>query len=276
MLTNEEKEYNINNFYIGELTLTSNNHKEDEFLKLFESDAILLENKTICDAEEWSKKTKQIKVLTIFYYINNNYLCLHNNKSYTKDEINISDDLSSFLPKISFKIPTTISIPKVLSTFNNLFQPKISLNEIYNDQKHKVADLYLGTLVLPTDFIPLNKQKDHKHLNQPINYILSKSTKIRKTSSKSITEETTNPLSLPLGRYIHSYYKCLFLKLPNNQGYYNINNFQIYNKEIPLNLPSQEKPIGESYCENLIPLIEISDKQQLGNKVSLKKVLSKT
>jgi len=275
MLSNEKK-YDINNFYIGELTLISNNStEENKNLKLLESGAILLENKNIYDDKEWSKKTKKLKVLTIFYYINDNYLCLHNNKIYTTNEINISNTLSSFLPKISFKIPNELTITSVITIFNNLFQPTISLNTIYNDQKYRLADLYLGTLVLPTEYIPLDNPKNHHQLNQTQNLILSKSTKSRKTLSKSITSSTPNPLALPLGRYIHTYYKCLFLKLPNNQGYYNINNFQVYNKEIKTNSSNQERPVGESYCEDLIPLTEILDKSQISNKVSIKKVLSK-
>jgi len=276
MLTNKEKEYDINNFYIGELTLISNNSKEENTnLNLLETGAILLENKTIYDAKEWSKKPKQSKILTIFYYINDNYLCLHNNKTYQTNEIDLFNNLTSFLPQISFNIKNKLTIQEVLTIFNTLFQPSVPLNTIYNDKKYKLTDLYLGTLVLPTEFIPLDKQKKHQYLNQPLKYILDKSTKSRKTSSKSITSVTSNPLSLPLGRYIHTYYKCLFLKLPNNQGYYNINNFQIYNNDLKPNLSNQEKPIGESYYEDLIPLTEILDKQKLGNNISIKKVLSK-
>lgn len=61
MLSNE-KQYDINNFYIGELTLISNNSTEaNKNLKLLESGAILLENKNICDDKEWSKKQKNQK-----------------------------------------------------------------------------------------------------------------------------------------------------------------------------------------------------------------------
>jgi len=49
----------------------------------------------------------------------------------------------------------------------------------------------------------------------------------------------------------------------------------VYNKEIKTNSSNQERPVGESYCEDLIPLTEILDKSQISNKVSIKKVLSK-
>ena len=274
--TEKIKVYNMNDFYIGELILTSNNSEEEnENLKILEQGAILLENKTICDKKEWSKKTKKIKLLTIFYYVNDNYLCLHNNKIYTQNEINIVNNLTSFIPKISFKIPQNLTITEGLTVFNFLFRQNVSLSTIYSDRKYKLKDLYLGTLVLPTEFISSNNPKEHQFLNQPLNCILSKSIKSRKTSSKSITNTTPNPLSLPLGRYIHTYYKCLFLKLPNNQGYYNINNFQIYNQENIYDSSKTDKPIGESYCEDLMPLTEILDKSQLGNNISIKKVLSK-
>lgn len=277
MISNQiTKEYDINNFYIGELTIISNNSNEEtENLKLLETGAILLENRTISNDKEWSKKTKQAKVLTVFYYINDNYLCLHNDNIYTINEIKIFNNITKYLPKISFSNKNKLTIREILSVFNTLFQSNVPLNEIYNNQKYKLTDFYLGTLVLPTEFISLDNPKDHRYLNQPLNYILEKSTKSRKISSKSITSATENPLSLPLGRYIHTYYKCLFLKLPNNQGYYNINNFQIYTKEIKSNLSVQERPVGESYCEDLISITEMIDKSQLGNKVSIKKILSK-
>lgn len=285
-LTNLEK-YDINNFYIGELCLTQKidttsylrSKYPEKLIKkknlLIKGAINLQKNNFSEDAMSFERREKYYKVLTIFYKYNNNYLCLHDGNIYGISTIDFCNNLIKLpvmLPKIGYNIPEKLTFKETLLIFENLFEPTISLEKMYNNDKYKINDLYIGNLVLYTEFLSLGQSRDKKEINLPIRYILEKNSKLIGISSNSIKEADSINKNLPIGKYKYTHFKCLFLKLPN--GLYNINDFQIYTKGISKITSQKNRPIGESYYEKLVPLAKELDKSP-GNKISIPSVLSK-
>lgn len=217
------KKYNIENFFIGELYLYSNfanftsrlyNEDNQDSINIFsETEAINFQKEPLSRYINWDAGREYTGFLTIFYKQGNNYICLHNGKSYRlKSDTFIENliPLNNLLPKVNSKLEPNISIDKALELFNILFKSTEEESSLYNDNKHNTQDYYIGDLLLEEIIITSN---GYKYLNLPYHTILNK-------LNLSINSYETE-------QQINKTYRCLFLKQDNNL--YNINNYQFYN-----------------------------------------------
>lgn len=277
-MLNNERIYNIDNFYIGEICIVekignSLNNNTDTFkpyrtvLNLKSNGALGISLKKDIN---WEKREKYYKVLTIFYKNGNEFICLHDGNIYSPMP-NTLYNLSSLLPKYSYNIPTKITIKTALSLFNILFNKSLSLEKIYNNDKYNIEDFFIGTLALYTGFIPKDKKNEPQDVNLAIKYILSNNSHNICLTSKSTNGNLLNDQIVVPGRHQHKYYKSLFLKVPD--GMYSVNGFITLNKSLSGNIFEKTPTIAESYYKQLIP---ITEKIKIpSKKISIPKVLEK-
>ena len=283
MISNEvnNKMYNIDNFYVGEL-LFIKKISDENFANVLEIKKQLLANGAInltnddsnyADLFDWNQNVKYYKVITIFYKEKDNFLCLHDGNIYKNCEetkcLNLTE-LTKMLPKVSYDYPQKVTIDQVLMMFNKLFNKSYKLIDIYKDTKYQITDFYVGNLIILIKFTDKEtKQKQYYNIYEK--YILEKNSHLIGYLSNS--NKVNDLVNLPVGRYKYNVYRCLVLKLSDN-SLYNINNFQIYkNQDRPYNLIS-ERPVGESYYENLTPITDVL-KIPKTTRLSIPKVLTK-
>lgn len=217
------KKYNIEDFYVGELYLYSNfanftsrlyNPENQEKINIFtHTDAINFQQEPLSKYIDWETGREYTGFLTLFYKQGNSYICLHDGNIYRLKGIIRIDNLiplNNLLPQINSKIPTTISIQKALQLFNILFKENQEEIQLYNDNKENISNFYIGEITLDETIISDNGYKYPRLKEQLI--LKKQSLLTRSTEEYNIIKNT---------------YRCLFLKQELN--YYNINNNQFYN-----------------------------------------------
>lgn len=220
----KQNEYPIENFYVGELYLykqfagmtmgtyiPTGLDKIERFLK---TGAINFQQDMISKYIDWENRREYTGFLTIFYKEGNDYICLHDGKTYQLGQDYIIDNLHSLkglLPKIDIKRLTHISMYDALELFDILFKQESI--ELYTGQEQKITDFYVGDLALPsrTPIEPSDRRTQYIHL--PHHMMLENSELCIHSFSAS---ESVNTV-----------YRCLFLK--DNFDLYNLNNHQFYN-----------------------------------------------
>lgn len=219
------KGYNIEEFYIGELYLYTNfakflsesyNPKNQSKINTFaQSRAINFQQDMESRYIDWENGREYAGFLTIFYKQGNKYVCLHDGISY---EINGSCfiknlvPLNELLPKVNSKVESCISIARALELFDILFKKEES--QLYNENKQSISDFYVGDLVLREMFHQETLlDSTHTYINLPNHVMLDKS---------GLAIQSFNE-----GTYVNRVYRCLFLK--DGVDLYNVNNHQFYN-----------------------------------------------
>ena len=194
---NKNDIYDINNFYIGQLliNLCDNQSTNDLLNKKF-----ILKMQSNFDTV--IKNGDDYYVITIFYKLNNDLICLHNFKNYKVNECNFLYSLRMFFPKIDFEIPKQIKFSEALMIFRYMFDMNLkdSFETMNTNYLYNISDYYVGNLYL--------KNNVSSHENEIYKYIL------RKSSAKNITFNDAKDYD--------SIYKCLFYQ--STFGLYNLNN----------------------------------------------------
>lgn len=218
----KNKEYNIEEFYVGELYLYTNfaNFISDSYnqankIDIFsQSRAINFQQDMESKYIDWENGREYTGFLTIFYKQGDKYICLHNGTSYELKGDNFIENLiplTELLPKISTELIKSITIPRLLDLFDILFRQQTNL---YNNDKYPITDFYIGDLSLRKIYhqesLPDSR---YTYINLPYHIILDK------------TDLAIH--SFKQSDYINVVYRCLFLK--QGLDLYNIHNHQYYN-----------------------------------------------
>lgn len=274
---------NINNLYVGELYLTEileNRHTKDNStllkkIELIKNGAIdSNENKMFLIKTNSKNKIKKHKIITLYYKINDKYICLHDNNIYYNNGLYYYNNLIEFkvlLPKISYYIQEEITILDSLIIFDKIFNKQISLEQIYNNDKYDIKDYYIGTFLIYTGLLYKNKNIIPNSIYDYFKYILSKNSRIICSSNNTCKIKLNNNEEIT-GRCQYNHYECLFLK--TETGLYNINNFQtIPFKNVTDNIYTN-RTINNNYCNNIKPLTQ-EYSINLNDKISIRKALIK-
>ena len=241
----KQNKYPIRNFYIGEIYLYTSfgnilagelsNHGKEKIDAFMHAGAINFQGDLISRYIDWENRREYIGFLTIFYKEGNNYICLHDGKTYQLGMPIIIDNLislESLLPKLDIKKITEISMYDGLELFDILF--KETENKLYIGQEQKISDFYVGDIALRTRTpIETNEQRIH-YIQLPQRLMLEKS--------------GLDIYSFGKGNYANTVYRCLFLK--DGVDLYNINDNEFYNP-------------NEDSFESLIPLKEYMDELEI-------------
>lgn len=241
----KQNKYLIENFYIGELYLytqfagvtkglyvPTGLEQIESFSK---TGAINFQNDMVSRYIDWENMREYTGFLTIFYKEGNNYICLHNGKTYQLGTSIIIDNLTMFndlLPKIDSKRLSKISMYDALELFDLLFRE--TENKLYKETDRSVTDFYVGDLTLSEINPSYNMDTRLRYIELPQRLMLSKS--------------FLDVYSYENKEYINTVYRCLFLK--DGVDLYNINNHQFYN------------PYEDTF-ESIIPLKEYMDECEI-------------
>ena len=208
---NKNDIYDINNFYIGQLliNLCDNQEINDLLNKKF-----ILKMQSNFDTV--IKNGDDYYVITIFYKLNNDLICLHNFKNYKVSDCSYLNSLKTFFPKVDFEIPRQIGILEALRIFRYMFDLnfKDSFETMNTNYLYNMNDYYVGNLYLSND-VNNCENEIYKHI-------------LRKSSAKEIVYQNAGNDNLV--------YRCLFYK--NDFKYYNLNNNKSYSfkDDIGINL----------------------------------------
>lgn len=223
----KNKNYNIDEFFVGELYLYTNfsnfisecydplnRNYVDNFSN---SGAICFQQDIISRYIDWEKKREYTGFLTIFYKQGDKYICLHDGKTYKLNGSNFIENLTplrELLPKINTEILSKITIPKAMQLFDTLFKVTKSANKLHNEQKEAIKDFYVGDLTLRKIYHQeKNPDSKYMYIDLPHHIVLDKSNLAIQSFSNS--------------DYISIVYRCLFLR--QDLDLYNLNNYQFYN-----------------------------------------------
>lgn len=229
------KKYNIESFFVGELYLYTNfayftsrlynPNNQDKIKQFQETDAINFQKEPLSRYISWDIGREYTGFLTIFYKQGNNYICLHDGNIYRlKGDTYIENliPLNELLPKINSKLQPTITVDKALQLFNILFKQQIQDIELYNDNKQDISTFYIGDITLDEIIISDN---GYSYPNLQSTLILNNQSLILKSIEDYNTIKTT--------------YRCLFIE--QEKELYNLNNHKFYNP-------------NELYIDNQLPL----------------------
>lgn len=221
------KKYNIEDFYIGELYLytnfanfTSRNYREENQSKLkqfSQTKAINFQQDLLSHYIDWDNGREYTGFLTIFYKQGNRYLNLHDGNVYSLSRDTYIENLipiTDLLPKINYFKESLISIPRAIELFDILFQ-KNNEECLYQEIKQPLSNYYIANITLKELYHQeSNPDSRYIYFNLPLHLMLEK----LDTCIYSYEELD----------YINKVYRCIFLKQDIN--FYNLNNHQFYNQ----------------------------------------------
>lgn len=218
-------EHPINRFFIGEIylytkfgnllqgeTIEECEQRLDQFKQ---SGAINFQKDPLSKYIDWEEKKEYVGFLTIFFKQDNKYICLHDGKTYQKQD-NIIDNiipLTDILPKINKKYKSRISIYQALELFDMLFKEEFISPIMYQEQPKPITDFYVGDIILREQTTEIEDDTRIKYIDLPNHLILQKAGLLQRNY-----EEQNN---------LNSVYRCLFLR--DLVDLYNIHNSQFYN-----------------------------------------------
>lgn len=242
---NKQNKYPIVNFYIGELYLytqfggmTKGTYIPNALEKIesfSKTGAINFQPDMISRYIDWENRREYTGFLTIFYKEGNNYICLHDGKTYQLKGATIIDNLTplkDLLPKIDSKRINQISMYDALELFDIIFNQKE--NQFYTEKDQNIADFYVGDLTL-------SEKNPSSSIDERIRYT--------QLPEKIILEKQGLDIySYENKEYINTVYRCLFLK--DGVDLYNIHNHQFYNPY-------------EDIIESIIPLKEYAEQFEI-------------
>ena len=241
----QQNKYPIGNFYIGELYLytqfsgmTKGTYipTESEKIESFsKTGAINFQPDMISRYIDWENGREYTGFLTIFYKEGNNYICLHDGKTYQLGKTVIIDNLikiNDLLPKIDSKKISQISMYDALELFDILFNE--TEKQLYMGADINITDFYVGDLTLReiNPIHTIDKRISYNELPQRL----------------MLEKHLLGLYSYEKESYINTVYRCLFLK--DGVDLYNIHNNQFYN------------PYEDS-VESIIPLKEYMDQFEI-------------
>ncbi|MBE6153500.1 MAG: hypothetical protein E7166_04680 [Firmicutes bacterium] len=266
------QKYDIKNFYVGELYISTRINRPlgtpDKEITKENKIKYDIQNKTtmngaisINDHFHLSKNNRWYNgFLTIFYKINNNYICLHNGNTYRLNSEDFCENLfrlDSLLPKISYNCPKEISNKAALRMFKQLFdiEYEYKIEKFYTGESYKLDDFYVGNLALccKSNSKELEERRS-KNINTPQKYMLNKSDAYLSSISGTIADENNVEYD-----YLHFY--TLFLK--QKKGLYNLHNFQVYNSGILDKEHFNNYKLNESYYDWMVPLREVLEENKI-------------
>jgi len=266
-------EYDIRNFYVGELYISTGVNSP---LILLEN-KISKENKIKYDIQNKLMLNGAINInnsfhiydktgikfytgyLTIFYKQNDNYICLHNGDMYKKEGRDFCENLyrlDTILPKLSGDYPKIISTNKAKKIFKQLFDKnyEFKTEKLYTNDLYNLNNFYVGSLAFcyRTKSLDLKERRD-KNIDTPQRYILYKSD----ASLSYITGCSDDNVEFD---YLH--FNTLFFK--HNDSLYNLHNFQIYNYGILEKRHFYEHAkLYKSYYDWMVPFGEVLEEKKV-------------
>ena len=189
-----KRKYDIKNFYVGELYISTGISKP---LGLSPNKEITKENRIKYDIQNKTVMNGAIDInnqfclskdnglrwydgyLTIFYKVNNSYICLHNGNTYRLTGEDFCENLfrlDTLLPKISYNIPKEISNEDSLRLFEKLFNKnyEYKTEKFYTNESYKLDNFYVGSLAFCEQYTPLEfepGERRSKNINTPQQYI---------------------------------------------------------------------------------------------------------
>lgn len=261
------KKYNIEDFYIGELYIGDLGlYSATIVVDTIQNGAIDIQDRLLIKHYDKDRHRYYDILLTIFHKYNNEYTCLHNGKTYTQEGTDYCKSLISLkdlLPKVSYNIPEYLSFKEPYHIFDKLFKNRKAqkIANSHNKTPYDINDFYTGNLNLYEGFI-LEESGSHypyTYYNLPELRILFESdAKVKVGNYLEIFNEQDNTSKT------HNYLvcNCLFLKF-QGENLYNINNFQTYNKGVLSNEQLTEFKIGESYYDHMVPFTETLKEQEV-------------
>ena len=217
---------NIDNFFVGELYLYKsfgnfiNGIKPEEEIKIIENftstRAINFQQDLISRYIDWDNLREYNGFLTIFYKQGDNYICLHNGKSYKLNGKYIIDNLVSLkelLPKIDTLQINNINFVQALNIFDLLFQKEADETRLYLNRNIDTSKFYVGDISIKERTAIETSERRIEYLNLTQHIMLNR---------KGL--ELYSYVNL---NYINTVYRCLFLL--DGVDLYNINDNQFYN-----------------------------------------------
>ena len=259
------KKYSIDNFYVGELYFSClmNNMLLSDYNKnlikikskchyLLLSGAVDFQKQANIQCIDSLIRKYYQGVFTLFFQTKDDtYVCLHNGIEYSFNEKNTEycenlRPFKDFFPKISYSCPIALSFYESLTLFHQLFCQKHHFH--YKKIFFDIRNFYIGNLNFCHGFHrDYSNSLDYYYMNLASQYSTFNS------SSKFIRSFKINDKEIEKDRvYDYSIFKCLFLKINNNE-LYNINNFQIYNVGILENKNYNHFINGECFYDEIIP-----------------------
>ena len=269
------KEYDIKNFYVGELYISTglNGPLLSPNIEITKENRIkynIQNTTTMNGAIDINNHFHQSKdnglrwykgYLTIFYKINNNnYICLHNRNIYGLTGEDFCENLfrlDSLLPKVSYNCPKEISNKDALRIFEQLFDKnyKFKTEKFYTSESYKLDDFYVGSLVFCHKCTSLELgERMSKNINTPQHYILNKSAAYLSWITGCSDDENNI-------EYDHLHFYTLFLK--RKKGLYNLHNFEIYNSGVLKQEHFRNYKPNESYYDWMVPFREAIEEKKV-------------
>ena len=263
------KKYNIENFYIGELFLSHSidnlqipesmsDIEKDEMKKIifFSTNGVIdYQKKFLTSYTDQKSRRHYYGFLTIFYKNSDtSFICLHDRERYNiNDKNNLLKNLiplDNFFPKVSYCSPKSLSFKDSLLLFDSLFKKNSTF--LYDRSSYDISRFYIGNLNLCT-------RKESSHENQYVYQNLPFSFLTYTNNAQFIGGFR---LEHDFSKYDYEIFKCLFLKIKNDE-IYNINNFQIYNHGLLENRQNNNYSFGENFYDYVVPFTQELDEQKI-------------
>ena len=257
------KKYNINNFYVGKLTFLSrfgnlavpSQYQEErlnkryELLETIKNGAIDLRNLFYRgEYIDYNTRCYYDSMYTIFYKEDNEYYCLHNGKIYSNkrnDRYDFCENLVPFkeiLPKYSYNIPSKLSLREAGYLFNIIYSKK---NMPFTKEPFNLNDFYYGTLDLCSSITEENTREKLCNLEK---YLRLCKLGLFTHSRYCLLREKNDQMGMRV--YDYSIFKSIFYKVGESK-FYNIHDFNTYDKDVTLKYPMAKIGIQNSLKEIL-------------------------
>ena len=277
------KKYDIKNFYVGKLTFLSrfgnllvpSQYQEErlnkryELLETIRSGAIDL-RKLFYRGEyiDYKIRCYYDSVYTICYQENNEDYCLHNGKIYSNKQIDRYDfcenlvPFKEILPKYAYNIPSELSLREAEYLFDSIYNKK---NIAFTKEPFNLNDFYYGTLDLCSSITEENTRKKLCNLE---NYLRLCKLGLFTHSGYGLREINEQ---IEVRVYDYSIFKSIFYKVGESK-FYNIYDFNTYDKDVTLKYPMAKISIQNSLNEEL----EENDINYKKEEITMPKVLKLT
>ena len=248
-----EKKYDKNNFYVGELYLSSKleglTYKPNEdAINLLKNGAIRISKENQNNYIDLQKGLGYDSYFTLFYKLGFNYICLHNGKIYKVLGDDFCVNLVKFeklFPKFANKLEDkrSLTVSKALDIFNILYNKQALKMKLYNKTSCDSSSLFLGDLNLCyRQNYNIKKDFFDNYQDLAFKYLLEDSLL---KGYKDIKEDN---------KYANYFvYKNLFFQDDKNDKIISLNTNQSYDNN---------NELGNSYYSNLTPLAKYLETKQ--------------
>lgn len=218
--------YPISNFYVGELYLYTSFGNlmsgsdtiigREQIESFSQTSAIGFQKDLLSKYVDWENRREYTGFLTIFYKQDNQYICLHDGKTYILNSPYIIDNLvplSDVMPKRDVTSISKISMYDALELFDILFVEEDRKQTMYRNTEMPITDFFVGDIALRESTpIELGDAR-RKYIDLPHHIMLE--------------NDGLSIYSFGSNNYHNTVYRCLFLI--DGVDLYNVNNHQFYN-----------------------------------------------